>query len=363
MKKSMKYDTLAYQLGVRPGVVRRNMGPVLVSQIVAPLNKYLGGSKGEHLPLQPPSNPVSHPELDALRFYLANHAVSLVRQQFEPYEPLGDKLEVLEAYHHTLANLAPRMFYYLLLICTRESRHVRDAENSPKIKKLRDQYGDVILDFHSSLRGESSMSAARKLQHYPPHAPIDQYARFLRDVFYSGKFSKGYGGPAWGRVADVLCDYVTGHISAEMMLDNAFTLCHNNGPIFNKGMLFNNYTSEIYRILDVQRSGQIPQLIDSGGAVWIANPDLSALWSMCKRHFGSKVEGYVDWFKVEELGALQSYGKEKEAQVEKYGPPPNHKESAATLIAKKELEKAKADKQVKISPTITINKAERHELL
>ena len=131
------------------------------------------------------------------------------------------------------------MFFYLLLICTRESRHTKDAVSSPFIKGLGKKYGDGCTGFWSSIKGTGSSGAAERLRNSPPDVLLGDYTKFLADMFNGGQFSGGYGGVAWGAVAVVLRDYSIGAISAEMMMDTAFTLCHNNGPIFNKGMLFN----------------------------------------------------------------------------------------------------------------------------
>jgi hypothetical protein len=143
----------------------------------------------------------------------------------------------------------------------------------------------------------------------------------LVEVFHTGKFSGGFGGEAWGAIADVLNDYVHGKLTAEMMLDTAFTLCHNNGPIFNKGMLYDGYTSDIYTILDVQRSGQVPQLVYSCDVIQVNTEAVQEVWKTCYGALGDKLlenTHYVDWFKVEALGALHSYTAKKKLQLENH---------------------------------------------
>jgi len=104
--------------------------------------------------------------------------------------------------------------------------------------------------------------------------------------------------------------------SAELMLDTGYTLAHNNGPIFNKQVLYHPHdTTELKKILDVQRAGMIPQMVHSGASKFV---------SLAHRKFhekalallGEEFGGPVNWFTVENLGAVQSYTAEKAAMAD-----------------------------------------------
>lgn len=363
MKQSLQKDTLAYQFGVRPGVLHRDMGQVNVVDVVASLNKFMSCQEAGHFAKVPfPEKPKGNPERDGIIFYMLNHAVSIVRQRVHPYERLGNYLVLVEEYHRQLAIRSARMFFYMLLICTRESRHDKSGYTSPAWIEMRKKYGEAIYSFHQSIKGESSSGAADTLKKSPPSVPLGTYTKFLVDVFYKGSYQAGYGGKAWGKVADVLCGYVNGDITAEMMMDTAFTLCHNNGPIFNKGMLFDGYTNEIYKILDVQRSGQIPQMVANGESNWAQDQSIMQLWSKCQSIIGDAFSGHVDWFLVEELGALHNYKNLKDAQVQKYGYPSKFKAKVEAEKLKKEMEAAEAAKiaksMVEIMPGLKVKKIE-----
>jgi len=127
-----------------------------------------------------------------------------------------------------------------------------------------------------------------------------------------------YGGKPWGHIADTLKKLVLGETSPEMFTDTAWTLAHNNGPMFNKGMLYKQYTQSLYKILDVQRSGQIPQLVREGGVDGITSV-VKNVYENCAKVFPEEFSGHVDWFKVEALGALHHYPNEKAKQEQKYG--------------------------------------------
>ena len=90
---------------------------------------------------------------------------------------------------------------------------------------------------------------------------IGKFCEALAWQFYHCKWAGGYGGKKWGVVTDCLVRFVKGEFSAEMMMDTVWTLSHNSGPIFNKGQFYGMYGHNLYRILDVQRSGQVPEAV------------------------------------------------------------------------------------------------------
>jgi hypothetical protein len=96
--------------------------------------------------------------------------------------------------------------------------------------------------------------------------------------------------------------------------------------MFNKGMLYDDYTKFIYKVLDVQRSGQCPELLlDMHKAGSLGNEhlhkDVIALVLAAKQEWPDEFGDYCDWFKVEALGALHKYPTEKQVQTAQYGEP------------------------------------------
>jgi len=346
----LKQDTLALQLN-RPMTSNNDIGHVVVNDVITHLNEYLKNVI------------LVSPEKEAIMFYLNNHILSVVQSTTGIDEPLEDKLKLITYYQSELSKASVRMFYYLLLICTRESRHVYGSfkwDNA--IKK----YGLPSIDFTKSIADESSSGAVTRFRESGLVASLGDYTGHLVNLFFTGGFSGGYGGEAWGKVAEVLHKFVTGEYTAEMMMDTAFTLCHNNGPIFNKGMLYTGYDSyEIVKILDVQRSGQIPQLVANKESPFITNDHIQAGGDAC-HILGACLSGHVDWFMVEDLGSMQKYPDKKHEQKNKYGLPDNHE---AKLIATKEakdieqqakdLKEAILEKQwFQVTPTQKVKKIE-----
>lgn len=249
------------------------------------------------------------PEHEALWFYLRNHATAVLQRQYDPAEPIHPThLPFVAEYYDIASAQAMRMFYYLIQICARESRHAGSCSSKlyPKWPKL--------VDFHQSYKGTNQAQVLKSLEHNLPHGTtMGELSQFLVDSFYMCSYSGGYGGKKWGAIADTLNSFVKGETTAEMMLDTAWTLSHNNGPIFNKGMWYEMYNGNaIAEILDVQRAGMIPQYVNdvTGGAKYTAGSFVTKeMREYVKRmqDHSTEFSGCVNWPKLKELGALGNY--------------------------------------------------------
>jgi len=302
------------------------------------------------------------PEEDALWFYMANHAMEEIRRDLDEYEPLGGFEKFVNNYHEMMEVKSLRMFYYLLMITTRESRWCHEGAS---LSKLWTKYPEVGK-FHKSILKLSEMQAVGKFVDSPPDMTLGKYTEFLVKQFNEAQYNSAYGGKAWGQVASCLNEFVWGRISAEMMMDTAFTLCHNNGPIFNKGMVYNTYdAAEIRKILDVQNSGQIPQLVAEKGTQYVTEAMIAyhSEFETLAPNFG----GYVDWYKVEQLGSKGSYGSCKLMQDQKHGKPQKVAQSEKVIAMKAKAAAIKKTKETKeflkthieIMPQVFVKKVER----
>ena len=253
------------------------------------------------------------PETDALWFYVQQHAMSLAGRNLDNDEPMGDYEKYVNQYHSTGQRKVMRMFYYLLLITTRESRHANSGAGKTKLYK---KYPNIVY-FHSHhVQDSSAASSIQALIDNAPDVTLGEYTRFLVDAFTLPGYSPGYGGKAWAKIARPLRDFVAGKISAEILMDTAWTLEHNNGQIFNKGMLYHNGNSSVlHKILDVQRSGQIPQLIAHHYSD-LNNYVTSELRTYVDdfMRIDSGFGGRVDWNEVKDIHGTAKYHAEKKAQ-------------------------------------------------
>lgn len=287
-----------------------------------------------------------NPDRAALEFYALNHLAAVVRKNFTLHEKLPTwAVQVMDAYLACLAEQGERLFFYTLLVTTRESRHVKNASSAAFKTPFIEQFGSTCHVFNASIKGASSDGAVNKFLSEPPEAALGPYLNSLAFAFEHGSFSGGYGGMPWANIAKTIASFVDGKTSLEMMVDTAYTLAHNNGPMFNKGMMYSMYSNDIYKVLDVQRSGQIPELVLSGSMnSKLVNNNLTLLCGVVKEKYPTEIGDYVDWYKVEALGSLHKYHGEKAKQDQMFPPPPP-----------KSLEGYKITGQWKVFPHQSVN--------
>lgn len=321
----------------------RDMREVSCASVAKQLKAYMASPVG---------STKAQPETEALYFYGLNHAVSVIASMRAPLEPLTQgELDLVNLYHHHGQLSAVRAFYYLLWICTREARHNQSlTKDGPKIAEL---FGASMQDFFLSITGGEATISSKFISN-PPAGTIGTYCRALQWQFYKSKWNSSYGGPAWGAITDCLVRFVEGEYTAEMMLDTIFTLCHNNGSVFNKVTCYHHYSATLAIILDVQRSGQIPEYIlgEQCPNNFVPLPLFTAMASLRQISLGA-VGSYVDWFVVEALGSVSKYPAEKHAQVKKHGMSAKASEAEKKAIEKADeekknffaLQKAEAEKQ------------------
>lgn len=260
----------------------------------------------------------ARPEVDALDFYAMNHLMAVVNTEFTQNEPLeGWAATVAQTYLDVIERQATRMLYYMILITTRESRHVKNTTDSEFYQNLKAKFGPACYKFNRSIKGSSSDTAAQAFMDNPPAELIGRYLSSLTYIFNEGMFGGGYGGKPWGMIAQTLEHMLTGQTSMEVMLDTAYTLAHNNGPMFNKGMMYHQYSHEIYRILDVQRSGQVPEMILNKECKTLCTLDVMTCLQLVRQEKPKAFGTEVDWQMVKDLGALKDYSSEIQKQADK----------------------------------------------
>lgn len=279
----------------RPHTTMVDFGEATVDQLVTQCVKFKNQL----------ADPEAKPEDLALRFYCMNAAGAVVAQKVDLNEPLTDIAEaVMTRYYQEMEVIGLRAFFYTFLICTREARH---GNYSKWTKEMIAEWGSP--SFFKSIP-DSADSIFDHLSSHPPKYTVKKFTQLLVKAFEQPtSYGSGYGGKAWAAVARPLRDFCNGQITLEMFLDTVWTLAHNNGPIFNKGMMFGHYSSDLTKILDVQRAGMIPNLIQHKGVkhVTIMHTHMLALVRQLEPTFGVEP---VDWAKVNELGAKGHYATE-----------------------------------------------------
>lgn len=275
----------------RPHTTPVEFGDVTVAQVVSQYKPYKNAIT------------LVRPEDPAIEFYLLNDAVATLSAGIDKTLPLTvAQIDLMNIYYDSMQSIGHRVFFYLLLICTRESRH---CSTTPALTKACKDLG--AYEFWKSIKGSESTAAVSELLNHPPATSFKNYTEHMYQCFMHGDHKSGFAGEAWAKVAKPFRDFVHGVITMEVLLDTVWTLAHNNGPIFNKGMLFNNYTTELQKILDVQRAGQIPNLVEFKESSEVSSRHLMLL-EQCRVVLPDFAGEAVNWQKVKELGAKGNWG-------------------------------------------------------
>jgi hypothetical protein len=261
------------------------------------------------------------PDKEAVQFYLFNHLAAIVKEKFTRHEVLHKwAADVMREYKQVVVQQGIRMVSYMALITARESRHMGGEDSSWWQKNIIAPYGDECYHFHHQIKSISSDTVVKVLMNSAPEVPIGNFYKALEYMFFHGGFSGGYGGKPWAMITQSLNQFLDGKISQEMLIDTAYTLTHNNGPMFNKGMLYNNYSGQFVQLLDIQRSGQIPEFVIEGSWGHLSLHQ-KKVFKAALEVIGSEFGEYVDWYKVEKLGAITNCSEKKKNQDKKYGKP------------------------------------------
>jgi len=237
---------------------------------------------------------LASPESDAVEFYMTNHGMSLLRAKVGD-GPLGKYTDLVEDYYVRGSLMGLRMYWYLMIICIRESRHERAF-----ISKLYDEYPELSEWHKNRVDDSSAHNSIVKFTESVPDVPMGRLLEFVYRCFKEGGLGTGYGGLAWAAVVKPLKQFVDGTISLEILLDTAFTLEHNGGAIFNKGMLYKGpHESRLKKILDVQKSGQIPRYYPEFRNTFKPSERLETLYKRYQDILPHAFSGEVDWKYVE----------------------------------------------------------------
>lgn len=281
---AMSRTTLRHHLETRPLCLKRDKSEV-PSQLVAL-------SLEAACPHAKKPGPHRFPESEALEFYFTNHVVGLIRARRAMDEILKPgEVDFLDMYHRINNRNLLNAFHYVTLIIHREMRHFSGPLTGLVLP-------GSIHDYLDEIRNEGGeVEASKRFGKNPPSCSFGELVTAITQVYNHGYWaSSSYGGKAWGSVANALRLFVNGSYTGEMFLDTVWTLCHNNGPIFNKGMVYKNHTSVLLRILDFQAAGKIPQMLNSPGDHGIQTLiglDLNAALELGRELFPKQLDGLV----------------------------------------------------------------------
>ena len=196
----------------------------------------------------------------AAEFYLSNHIFHLIEGRFGQDAPLPKEyMEIVNRHVSRINELGIKMFLYLVIISAEEACF-GEARNSGLWDFVSNSSSPAAAEYLKTLFNKSSGVGLLSSKN---NVLLGDALKAIEMGFRFGKWSLGFGSLPWAQITQTAHEIATGVSSLELGIDKAFTLCHNNGAIFNKFHIFNCYSNDFYTILDIQASGQMPNAINS----------------------------------------------------------------------------------------------------
>lgn len=241
------------------------------------------------------------PESDAILFYMCNHGFHLIKSKYKEFETLPPKEALIVKKHLEYTNdIAKRLFSYIVLISIEEARYL-PQQSDAFFSYMKAQYSQEFEDYiQKDLKGHKDLLSFEKLG-----ISAGVFLRAIRSVFDFGKWNGGFGGKPWGNIVGLSSSVVFGRESFEMMADYAFSLCHNNGSMFNKGHLYSYNTHFIYDVLDIQASGQIPSWVNENKSNPHVSKKVKEMHDLFSQVFPKEFTAPLDQKKVKSSGEIR----------------------------------------------------------
>lgn len=205
---------------------------------------------------------------EALRFYFMDHCFHLVKNENKTIAQLSPEMsELVNLYLNELSKTSQRIFTYIICASLYEAGRM-PAQTDKFWEFIETQYGSKIHDVLYNVK-VSGWGNIKEKEILKLNEPIQTFLSAIMSCFSSGKWWFGAGGKAWSDITRCARDVTEGHHSLQEMTDLAFSLCHDRGCMFDRGIIYSVYGNNtshhnvtIYHVLDIQASGQIPQWIN-----------------------------------------------------------------------------------------------------
>lgn len=247
----------------------------------------------------------------AVQFYLLNHGIALLDGSVTPDEALNEKqAELYNLYHRRVGEIGVRMAYDIVFMLTAmtstthpDGYHLDDVEQN---------YGKDARELIAGLTGKTNNVSFWTPQ-YSQLKPVLQSAQKEagNTTITNGLRAMGYildvrqkelaYGPLWRDIARMACDFFEGRKSLETMIDTSFTFCHCNGSFFEKGKLFSPVGNDLFKALDVQRAGQIPQFVAENKNPLTKSSETQDIHQQFKALFPKEFTAPMKWSDVKEV--------------------------------------------------------------
>lgn len=192
------------------------------------------------------------PESDALMFYLVNNIWHTINSRYGEYEDLPDNVyDLVKECNKLSVQICKGVFFHTCLVGDGMlATYLGNLSDSQK-DYFKISYGEGFLKY---LENKSNRSIDGLNLH--------QFLGGMSNVYSIQKLIP-WGKP-YSMIVKTIHKISNGNTSLYAGCDNVWSLCHNGGTIFNKGIggIYKVSSNFIFDILDVQDSGQIPAWVN-----------------------------------------------------------------------------------------------------
>lgn len=139
----------------------------------------------------------------------------------------------------------------------------------------------------------------------------------IKEIFTNGKFEKNYAGEKWKKILEHLHLFNKGFINAEIFIDQAFSLEHNNGSLFSKNIIFE--TSEKYNIViqnNLTKEHESEKYFVNFNQILLNTQNHSSIFKILQMDIQglldiNRLKESVDYNNIEQFLTFQKYIKQK----------------------------------------------------
>lgn len=206
--------------------------------------------QAEHVNIHPTD---LHPTVGAFIHY---GGVELVDRlvMLKPQISEADAKTLHDLWWKSCGGTARQLLYYVWHIISRELRHGNSGMTSKAVGAIAFKDAEVIGAVNAVCSSSSNyMGAVDGIG----HREVGLYVDLVEAHYRHGGWSGAFGGKKWADIALTFKNYLDGDASAMVAADRAWTLVHNCGPIFNKGMYFTIHDGNLEKVLNHQASDSV----------------------------------------------------------------------------------------------------------
>lgn len=247
----------------------------------------------------------------AVKFYMLNHAVSLLNQSFTPDAELPKAHhELYNTYHKEAGAIGARMFHDILYMLTvmasfthPDAYHFEwiETDFGPKTRAFAEAVaGNKTSNTWWTPEFSTNKEVLSKAIAESDGVTLAQAVGALTYIVDVRQRELSYG-PLWRDVGKMLLQFIHGIKSLESTIDTSFTYCHCNGSFFEKGHFFQAVGNSLFEVLDVQRAGLIPQFVNEGKNTLARGADAKRIHAMSAPLFPEVFKAPMKWSDVKQV--------------------------------------------------------------